>query len=679
MTVAEACGLTWIDECTPGGEILHGINELTSLSDEGEVIGGQPGAWSNNAIAADWHQVSINLDRGEVGPRSYLVRYAAIDGAWNWSFVDCTLEIVEHIEDRCDGIDDDRDGQVDEDFAPTPVQCGVGACVAAGQTACINGVVVDACEPGAPAVERCGTGVDEDCDGEIDDGFDLGADCTSGVGACAVTGLTICAADSLGAICDAVPNSPSTEQCSGFDEDCDGEIDEDFDAGGPCAVGVGTCSGQGVFVCAPDGQSAVCDAVPSAPGDELCGTGADEDCDGQVDEGFPPGEPCPGPQDCTNDVWLPTVDVARPVVTLELVDRDEWQRLVVAEACEMAWNDACTAPTDFVHGIAELTSPTGADIGGEPGAYVGDGVRADWHWIDVWLDRRAIGPRTYRIDYASEPMTNYLTDGDGRGTDWRGDVAVKWGAMADNLPTDFVGPADWADHLSPYAGTGVWDWQNHQANFDARQADEMAPFGLGHGYADFTIEWSTQGRAAYPVFDRARHAWGGYVGPDDHHWLAFAGLPPTLATDASSTPFNGWGVVRGETVPGLSAFSGHDHILPPEPPRASLVGPGPGGFNQTLDWSASWNAWDGPPTDEIDVWQMSLRTTDASPQTVDVTPRRLQRFAVTPGVDYTWENTSVSDGTLVASGIVAADADGLLTVPAFAISGGGNRLRIARP
>ena len=53
----------------------------------------------------------------------------------------------------------------------------------------------------------------------------------------------------------------------------------------------------------------------------------------------------------------------------------------------------------------------------------------------------------------------------------------------------------------------------------------------------------------------------------------------------------------------------------------------------------------------------------------------MQQFAVTPGAEYNWRNEA-GDGSVIASGTVMADADGLVTVPGVAVSPEGNRLVI---
>jgi hypothetical protein len=77
-------------------------------------------------------------------------------------------------ETICNGVDDDCDTSIDEDYASSPTSCGVGACAATGSTTCNGGVEGDTCTPGTPGVEgpfgnaSCSNGIDDDCDGLTD-------------------------------------------------------------------------------------------------------------------------------------------------------------------------------------------------------------------------------------------------------------------------------------------------------------------------------------------------------------------------------------------------------------------------------------------------------------------------------------------------------------------------------
>jgi hypothetical protein len=175
-------------------------------------------------------------------------------------------------------------------------------------------------------VELC-NGVDDDCDGLIDEDFNLGAACTVSTMACSNSGVFVCdTADRTRAICNAtapVPGTestqaqctdgrdndcdgatdcadpacatqsfctsctPSAEVCDGRDNDCDGLIDE----GGitrPCGSMIGVCT-VGTETCQPQSTPQPAGTWGACTGNtgsaEVC-DGRDNNCNGVSDEGL---------------------------------------------------------------------------------------------------------------------------------------------------------------------------------------------------------------------------------------------------------------------------------------------------------------------------------------------------------------------------------------------------------
>lgn len=210
----------------------------------------------------------------------------------------CTaiVPVAENVAPRCNGEDDNCDGSVDEGLScddGQPCQNGIGECRR-------NGVIaggVCAAVAGNPTPDVC-DGLDQNCDGVIDNGVTVLAngqrltgssvDCSTACGA----GIRLCRAGPDGIIGLGACNAPqpSPEIIDGIDNDCDGQVDEGFGIGSVCAVGVGSCAINGVITRDPNqvGET-FCDtqgAVPQDPTEEVC-DGVDNDCDEQIDEAFP--------------------------------------------------------------------------------------------------------------------------------------------------------------------------------------------------------------------------------------------------------------------------------------------------------------------------------------------------------------------------------------------------------
>ena len=331
------------------------------------------------------------------------------------------LDAADRIELCGNGLDDDCDGVDDDEleFATLGDACvvGVGACATSGTLVCAGdgrGVVCDA-TPGTPAAqELCGNGVDDDCNGAADeddgfaalgdacaigttcpvpgtfactvdrrdlecltvapigpealcdgddedvdgcpdDGFALEAACAVGVGACRRTGETICNSTQDGIACDATAGTAGTELCGNtVDEDCNGQLDNGFNLGAACSVGVGACQRSGTLVCdvGAGGTRATCSATAGAPGVERCGNAIDEDCSGAVDNGFAIGAACTNGAGICQRPGLQICNTANTLTTT--CNAVPGAPNPLGELCDNGENDDCDAQTD--EGFANLTT-----------------------------------------------------------------------------------------------------------------------------------------------------------------------------------------------------------------------------------------------------------------------------------------------------------------------------------
>jgi len=195
----------------------------------------------------------------------------------------------------CDGLDNDCDGKIDgADDLSADMTIGAvcygdpdGECAApahAGVTECQGGKAV--CTGPSLLVENeqletC-NGKDDDCDGAIDDGpTDIGKACgASNIAPCAF-GVTTC---QMGAIVCVGNVDPTPEICNGVDDNCNSMIDDNaVGAGAACGVtDTGPCQ-KGTIQCVGGSLSCVGNIDPTA---ETC-NGADDDCDGTVDNNVP--------------------------------------------------------------------------------------------------------------------------------------------------------------------------------------------------------------------------------------------------------------------------------------------------------------------------------------------------------------------------------------------------------
>lgn len=144
---------------------------------------------------------------------------ACVDG----SFGGACMGAIGPSDEACNSLDDDCDGSTDEALTQRCGSTDRGRCRYGARTC--SGGSFGSCEGAiGPRDERCDD-VDDDCDGRVDEGVSRA--CGTNVGICR-RGTQTCSRGAYGSCTGGV--NPRTEIDDGLDNDCDGSTDEGF----PC-------------------------------------------------------------------------------------------------------------------------------------------------------------------------------------------------------------------------------------------------------------------------------------------------------------------------------------------------------------------------------------------------------------------------------------------------------------
>ena len=202
---------------------------------------------------------------------------------------DTKIDVRPGASEKCNGADDNCNGQIDEGFNIAGKQLGTScgawnssASACAGQWVCTpdgTNVTCQSARVPGELKEICDNGIDDDCDNVVDEQFEVsnGArvqgcfcvvgstkQCGSSIGECGA-GFRLCLTDGTWSDCKD-SKDPQTETCNRKDDNCDGVVDN---IGGGNSIESTKCGCYG-------------GALPS---EEIC-NGIDDNCDGTADNGI---------------------------------------------------------------------------------------------------------------------------------------------------------------------------------------------------------------------------------------------------------------------------------------------------------------------------------------------------------------------------------------------------------
>ena len=233
---------------------------------------------------------------------------------------------------------------------------------------------------------------------------------------------------------------------------------------------------------------------------------------------------------------------------------------------------------------------------------------------------------------------------------------------------------DTAAEIKHEGGLDIWDYLNDPLMVRRHPQADLPFIGFGNGKNDHGIGWP-QAVDLAKALQEARQ-------PHAMVWR--------LRGHGSGTFYPNIDFRADQSLPAFTNCSLDDDIGTAtkikEPKKVKMPwgqimtdiydGDSEGGLNLHLRWKTD------DIVDEKEQWQITLYLTSGqggAPKeecTVDVTPRRLQKFAVKGGMKFKWTNEFVKGTRPVESGTAVADKHGLVTMKKVTVTKGPNRIRL---
>ena len=248
---------------------------------------------------------------------------------------------------------------------------------------------------------------------------------------------------------------------------------------------------------------------------------------------------------------------------------------------------------------------------------------------------------------------------------------IAWGVSWVGVHTPLLSPQFRSSYARVYGepewgvrfedGTPVWDYFDDAWYLRNRPEKEIGLLIFSNGKNDRGIGWR-QAVRFYEALQETKRPHVFVWGQGGHGQRAR--MPVTLRERV--LPID---VRTDQSLPAFSRCSLDDDPGNGEPEDGDAEGQ----VNLYLYWQTE------DIVDQPDRWAITVLLSPKAPRaecTVDVTPRRLQRFRLRPNRRYRWTNTPLTDHTVVQSGVITAGRFGLVTLPQVRVTRQGNRLQV---